>query len=112
VQARLNVRVFVNTPVDWLPEVDLEPDHAPEAEQEIAFVEDQVMVEVPPLATDVGFAASDTVGTGGGVEPPWLLWTVSRPVGATSPLPQPANAKASTGTSSSVLIRKTGILIR
>ena len=30
------------------------------------MVEDQVRVEDPPLTTDVGFAASDTVGTGGG----------------------------------------------
>jgi hypothetical protein len=56
----------VSAPVDWLPEVAKVPDHAPEAEQEVAFVEDQVSVEDAPLATDVGFAASDTVGTGGG----------------------------------------------
>jgi hypothetical protein len=49
-----------------VPEVALVPDHVPEAEQEVAFVEDQVSVEDPPLVTDVGFAASDTVGTGGG----------------------------------------------
>ncbi len=42
------------------------PDHAPEATQEVALVDDQVNMEDPPLATDVGFAASDTVGTGGG----------------------------------------------
>ena len=29
------------------------------------MVEDQVRVEAPPLATDVGFAVRDTVGTGG-----------------------------------------------
>jgi hypothetical protein len=29
------------------------------------LVEDQVSVEDPPLATEVGFAASDTVSTGG-----------------------------------------------
>jgi hypothetical protein len=50
----------------WLPEVALAPDQAPEAEQEVALVEDQVSVEDPPLVTVVGFAASDTVGTGGG----------------------------------------------
>ena len=49
-----------------MPEVALAPDHAPEAEQEVAFAEDQVRVEAPPLVTDVGFAASDTVATGGG----------------------------------------------
>ena len=30
------------------------------------MVDDQLSVEDPPLATDVGFAASDTAGTGGG----------------------------------------------
>jgi hypothetical protein len=49
-----------------LPEVALAPDHAPEAVQEVAFVEDQVRVEDAPFATDIGFAVSDTVGTGGG----------------------------------------------
>jgi hypothetical protein len=49
-----------------LSEVALVPDQAPEAAQELAFVEDQVSVETPPFATDGGFAASDTVGTGGG----------------------------------------------
>lgn len=42
------------------------PDHAPEAAQELALVDDQVSVEDPPLTTDVGLATSDTVGTGGG----------------------------------------------
>ena len=42
------------------------PDHAPEAAQEAASVDDQVSVEDAPLATEVGFAVSDTVGTGGG----------------------------------------------
>ena len=50
----------------WLPpEVALSPNQAPEAVQELAFVEDQVSVEDPPLATDAGLAASDTVGAGG-----------------------------------------------
>jgi hypothetical protein len=56
----------VSAPVGWLPEVALAPDHAPEAEHEVVFVEDQVSVEDPPLATDVGFAASDTVIPAGG----------------------------------------------
>ena len=52
--------------IDWLPpEVALSPDQAPEAVQELAFVEDQASVEDPPLATDGGVAVSDTVGTGG-----------------------------------------------
>ena len=56
----------VSAPVDWLPEVARVPDHAPEAAQVVAFVDDQVRVEVPLLATDVGFADSDTAGVGGG----------------------------------------------
>ena len=55
----------VSGPVDSLPEVALGPDQAPEAVHEVAFVEDQVSVEEPPFAIDVGFAVSDTVGTGG-----------------------------------------------
>ena len=66
VQASANMLVLVKAPLDWLPEVALLPDHAPEATQEVASVDDQVSVEDPPLATDAGFAASDTVGAGGG----------------------------------------------
>jgi hypothetical protein len=68
VQARENVLELVNGPVDWpvLLEIALLPDHAPEARQEVASVDDQVSVEAPPLVTDVGFAASETVGSGGG----------------------------------------------
>ena len=45
-----------------MPEIALAPDQAPAAEQEVAFVEDQVSIEDPPLTTEVGFAVSDTVG--------------------------------------------------
>lgn len=38
------------------------PPQAPEAEQELALLLDQVSVEVPPLTTVVGFAESETVG--------------------------------------------------
>ena len=50
--------------VDSAPEPCLLPDHAPEAVQEVALVEDHVSVEELPLDTDVGLAASDTVGCG------------------------------------------------
>jgi len=66
VHSRLNVVVPVNTPVDWLSEVNLVPDQPPDAVQEVALVDDQMSVDVPSLVIDVGFAASDTVGTGGG----------------------------------------------
>jgi hypothetical protein len=80
VQARPKVLVLVNVPVDSLPEFNLAPDQPPEAVQEVALVDDQVSVEDPQLAADLGFAASDTVGTGGGGGvPPWLLWELSPP---------------------------------
>jgi len=66
-QLSVKVLVVVSGPRTSLPRgIVLEPDHAPEAMQEVALVEDQASVEDPPLATDVGFAASDTVGPGGG----------------------------------------------
>ena len=60
--------VAVSAPVDWLPEVALVPDQPPEALQALALVEDQVSIEDPPLATVVGSAESDAVGTAGAVE--------------------------------------------
>jgi len=57
----------VSGPIGWLPESAVVlPAQTPEGVQEAAFVEDQVSVEDPPLATDAGLAVSDTVGTGGG----------------------------------------------
>ena len=66
VQARLYEVVLVSPLTDSLPEIALAPDQPPDAEQEVALVEDQVSVDEPPLATDVGFAVSDTVVAGGG----------------------------------------------
>jgi len=66
VQTRVKVLEPVNTPLDWLPEIALTPDHAPEAVHELASVDDQMSVEAPPFATDVGLAVSETVGRGGG----------------------------------------------
>jgi hypothetical protein len=50
--------------VPCVPLVPSVPVHAPEAVQEVALVEDQLNVELPPLATLVGLADSDTVGAG------------------------------------------------
>ena len=50
-----------------MPEIDLAPDHAPEAEQEFALVADQESIDVPPLVTDVGLAESDMFGAVEGV---------------------------------------------
>jgi hypothetical protein len=48
--------------VDFVPLVAWLPDHAPEAVQEVALVEDHVKVEPLPLVTLVGFALIDTLG--------------------------------------------------
>jgi len=65
VQERENSLDLVNVPVDSLPESALLPDQAPEATQEVASLDDQVSVDALPLATEGGFADSDTVGSGG-----------------------------------------------
>jgi hypothetical protein len=61
-QVSVKVAVLVNTPVDWLPLMPLAPDHAPEAVQLLASVDDQVSVELAPLAMICGFALIVTVG--------------------------------------------------
>jgi hypothetical protein len=40
------------------------PVEKPTPVQEVAFVDDQVRVDEPPLETDVGFAVRETVGAG------------------------------------------------
>jgi hypothetical protein len=52
-----------------VPEVDCDPDQPPEAVQLVAFVEDHVRVEVPPLAILAELADNVTVGAGV-LEPP------------------------------------------
>ena len=54
----------MSAPVLWLPLIALVPLHPPEAVHEVALVELHVRVEAPPLATDVGLAASVTVAAG------------------------------------------------
>jgi hypothetical protein len=83
-----------------LPEIALAPDQVPAAEQEVALVADQVSVEDPPLATDVGFAPRDTVGAGGGgVAPPGS--------GVAGP-PQAASARESRAARRNVFVRDIG----
>jgi len=55
----------VSAVVVTLPLIACAPVHPPEAVQEVALVVVQVSVEVPPVATLVGFAVNDTVGDGG-----------------------------------------------
>jgi hypothetical protein len=66
VQVSENVLVPVNGPVDCEPLIALAPDHAPEAVQLVALVDDQESAELAPLATICGFAPIVTVGGGGG----------------------------------------------
>jgi hypothetical protein len=54
----------VSAPVVCEPLTDLAPDQDPDAVQDVALVEDQVRVELLPLATVLGLAARLTVGTG------------------------------------------------
>ena len=61
----VNVNVLFtayNTAVFAEPEVGCTPDHEPLAMQELAFVDDHVRDEIPPLATRVGLAVSSTCG--------------------------------------------------
>src|SRR6185436_989110 len=53
VQARLYVVLLVSPLTDWLPETALAPDQPPDAEQEVALLDDQTSVDPPPLVTDV-----------------------------------------------------------
>jgi hypothetical protein len=41
------------------------PDHAPDAVQELVFVDDQESVEVPPFWIEAGLALRESVGVGG-----------------------------------------------
>jgi hypothetical protein len=63
VQVREYVTFTVSAPVDWLPLMAFAPANVPpEAVHEVALVELQVNVDVPPLAIVVGFAVSVAVG--------------------------------------------------
>ena len=86
-----------------MPEIALAPDQAPEAEQEVAFVADQVSVEDPPFATDVGLAARDTAGAGGG-------GAAAADSGVFAP-PQAASARESRGPRSNAFVGNIGIPI-
>ena len=50
--------------MDCEPLTGLLPDHAPEAVQAVAFVADQVRVELLPLISELGLALRLTVGAG------------------------------------------------
>ena len=54
----------VSAPVDCEPLRGLLPDQAPEAVQAVAWVDDHVSVELPPLAIALGPTLRLTVGSG------------------------------------------------
>jgi hypothetical protein len=62
VQVNVYFVVAVSAPVFCEPLVASEPLQPPEAVQDVAFVEDHVKVDAPPLATELGEALSATVG--------------------------------------------------
>jgi hypothetical protein len=62
VQVSVYVSVVVRLFSDCEPLVVFVPVQPPKAVQEVAFVEDQVSVELPPEVTDVGLAERVTVG--------------------------------------------------
>jgi hypothetical protein len=62
---------LVSAAVVAVPLVGWLPDQPPEAAQLVAFAALHVNVEVPPLATLVGFAVKETTGAGSKV-----TWTV------------------------------------
>jgi hypothetical protein len=62
VQVSVYLVVAVSAPVPCEPLAASEPPQPPEAAHEVALVEDQVNVEIAPLATVLGLALSVTVG--------------------------------------------------
>jgi hypothetical protein len=55
----------VSAAVTCVPDAPLVPVHPPDAVQLLALVDDQLNVDVPPLATCAGFALIEIVGKGG-----------------------------------------------
>jgi hypothetical protein len=112
VHERPKVLVPVNAPVDWVPEVALVPDQAPEAEQEVMFGKDQMSNDGSPLVTSAGIAASGAVDIPGtGCVPGTVELPEPAEVAVVAPPPQAVTARASRGVSSNVFIRNIGILI-
>jgi hypothetical protein len=64
VQVSSNSVVLPRAPVDHVPLVATEPLQPPDALHPVAFAEDQVKVDMPPLATVAGAADNVTVGAG------------------------------------------------
>ena len=56
--------VFAVGFTDCVPEVAFVPDHPPLAVHDVAFVDDQVIVDEPPDVIDIGEAEIVTIATG------------------------------------------------
>lgn len=61
-QVRVYAEVAVSAPVDCVPAIALDPDQAPEATHDVAFVDDHVSVALLPLEMALGLALKVTVG--------------------------------------------------
>jgi hypothetical protein len=70
VQVNVNVELTVKVPVLCEPEIAFVPDQAPEAVQELAFVELQVSVEEDPDVRELGLAVIWTVVVADGLALP------------------------------------------
>jgi hypothetical protein len=73
------VAFAVSDPVDWEPLKAWEPDHAPEAVQAVALVDDQARVAAEPLGTVLGLALKATVAVGFGLTVTVVDWTALPP---------------------------------
>jgi hypothetical protein len=58
------VALDVSVPVDFEPLTGMLPDHAPDAEHDVAFAADQASAELVPLTTELGLAVRLTEGAG------------------------------------------------
>ena len=66
--------------MDFEPFIGSLPDQAPEALQDVALDDDQVNVELPPLATVLGLALRVTVGVCFGLTVTVVDWAALPPV--------------------------------
>ncbi len=67
VHSSVKLVVPLSAVVDSVPDVPREPLQPSCAVHEVALVDDQLSVELPPVVTEVGFAVSVSVGAGGAV---------------------------------------------
>ena len=79
VQLKAYVALVESAPVVYVPLAASVPLHPPDAEHEVALVEDQVTVELPPLGTLAGLALIDIVGglAGGALAASPLIVTIA-----------------------------------